>query len=246
MKLRAIGAGSPFCRHPLVPACWLIQTHGSCILIGCPPQLPARLEALDVALEKIDMIIPLGVGVSQIGGLDEIGHYFSSREEKPYLACPERLLSKVLGRLEYPTGFQYKAVTKIGFTEEHITETLTFVDNYGGGFGFRLEEAKIFVSGDADVNEDWLFKEMACEVILHCDRQGLADLPLYLQNKIWIYGYQKAAAGTDPLPMLYLPQNAFVYDSDRRDKVLSKNRFIRENTKRVIGNDRPCEKARQA
>jgi hypothetical protein len=235
MKLRAIGTGARFCRHPLIPTSWLIQTHGSNIVIGCPPQLPARLEALGVALESVDMIVPLNSSLSQIGGLDEFGHFFKDRAEKPYLACPGDLLGRVLGRIEYPHSFLTKAVMKVHVKEEHMSDTLTFVDNYSGGYGFRLEDAQVFVAGDAQVNEDWLFKEMGCELILHPFHEELLSLPMYLQNKIWLYGYSGALDGNDPLPMLFIPQGATIYDSDRRDKLMEKERFIRENSKRLLG-----------
>lgn len=241
MKLRALGTGGPFSRWPLIPSCWLIHTDKSYVLVGCPPQVGARLATVGVPLEKIDMIVLLGASVAQAGGLDEFGHYFqevaSNCEGKPYLACPEALMSKVLGRLEYPHGLSPKVVKKISFTEEHVSETLTFVDNFSGGYGFRLEEAKVFCSGRAKVNEEWLHQNMDCDLILHEDRPELAELPIYLQERIWIYGYPKQPDGTDPIPMLYVPQNSFVYDSDRRDKILTKERFIRENSKRVVGNE---------
>lgn len=235
MKLRSIGAGSPFARWPLIPPCWLIQTHTSFVLINCPPAAGARLELLGVPLDKIDMIIPLGHTVAQAGGLDEFGYLFQHSDSKPYLACPENLMSRITGRIEHPGGYHFKVVKKVGFKEEHVTETLTFIDNLTGSYGFRLETAKLFCSGAAEVNEDWLFQNLDCDLLLHEERPGLEDLPVYMQNKIWVYGYSKPLEGNDPLPMLYMPQGSWIYDSDRRDKVMAKERYIRENSKRVLG-----------
>lgn len=238
MKLRSLGAGSPFCRWPLVPACWLIQTEGCNMLVGCPPQAAARLELIGLTMDAIDMIVPLSSSVAQTGGLDEFGKHFENSNTQPYLACPEKLLSKIVDRLEYKDSFQLKAVKKIGFTEEHITETFTFVDNLSGGYGFRLEGAKIFCSGPAAVNEDWIYNNTDCETILHCDQPELRELPMYLQDHLWIFGYEKQVPGSDPLPMLFLPQGSVVYDSDRRDKTMTKGRFLRENSKRIVGNEK--------
>lgn len=238
MKLRALGAGGPFCRWPLIPSCWLLQTGGTNVLIGCPPQAAARLEVLGMIPSDIGMIVPLGSTVAQAGGLDEFGHIFRHVPKKPYLTCTENLLSRVLGRIEYPRSFQPRAAKQIGFKEEHITESLHFIDNYSGSYGFKLESAGIFCSGAAAVNEDWLHRNFDCNILLHEDRPELIDLPIYLQEKIWIYGYPKPGDGTDPLPMLHLPQNSFIYDSDRRDKIMTKQRYIRENSKRVLGNEK--------
>lgn len=237
MKLRALGTGHAYSRWPLIPPCWLIQTHKSFVLINCPPSAGARLELLGVPLSSVDMVIALGSSITQIGGLDELTHANQARPSRPYLSAPAALLAQIREKIDRPEGFDFKAVTKVGFKEEHLTETLTFVNNYSGSYGFRLEQAKVFCSGSASVNEDWIFKNLDCDILLHDDRVELLDLPVYLQNKIWIYGYQKQPEGTDPLPMLYMPQGSWIYDSDRRDKVMAKERYIRENSKRVIGNE---------
>lgn len=237
MKLKAIGTGGPYCRWPLIPPCWLIQTHQTNVLVGCPPQAGARLELSGISIKEIDMVIVLGDSVSQAGGLDEIGYICGYREEKPYLVCPEVLLKKLALKYDNLSGFQTKAVTKVGFKEDHITETFSFVDNHSGGYGFRLEESKVFCSGIAKVNEEWLSAHMDCEIMLHQEHQELTALPIYLQNKLWVFGYDKMQETADMLPMLFLPQGSCVFDSDRRDKIMTKERFIRENSKRVLGNE---------
>ena len=237
MKLRALGTGHAFSRWPLIPPCWLIQSHKSFALINCPPSVGARLELLGVPIDRIGMIIPLGSAIAQIGGIDEFAHIFKDSPSKPYLAAPAQLLATLANRYDSVSKFQLKSVQKVGFKEEHLTETLTFVSNYCGSYGFRLEDAKVFCSGSAEVNEDWIFKNTDCDILLHEDRPQLLELPVYLQNKLWIYGYEKPPEGTDPLPMLFMPQGSWIFDSDRRDKVMAKERYIRENSKRVIGNE---------
>lgn len=234
MKLRALGTGHAFSRWPLIPPCWLIQSEGTNILINCPTQAGARLEAIGLSIESVDMIVPLGSSTAQCGGLDEFGYRARKSKTKPYLASPLALQQKLRTRLEYPTSFAFKAVKRIGFTEEHISEELEIIDNLSGGYGFRLSSAKIFCSGSAEVNEDWLFQNLDCDLLLHEERESLEDLPVYIQDKIWIYGYHKIGEGSDPLPMLLIPQNSVIYDSDRRDKTLTKERFIRENAKKQL------------
>lgn len=237
MKIRALGTGNLFCRWPLIPSCWLIQTHNSNVLIGCPTQAPARLEGMGIELNKIEMVIPLGTSTADIGGLDEFGAAFTASKNKPYLAGPEKLIERVAARTTYIDGFQKKSAKKIGINEEHITETITFIPNQNGTYGFRMEFAKIYCSGPAPVSEETLSKQTDCDAILHEDGPALPYLPVYIQNKIWLYGYKAPAEGADPLPMLYLPQGAFFFDSDRRDKLMAKERYIRENSKRLVGNE---------
>jgi hypothetical protein len=207
------------------------------VLVNCPPSAGARLELIGVPLDKVGMIIALGSSIAQIGGLDEFGELALKSTTKPYLVAPAKLIPKIVSRIDSADGFQIKSVSKVGFKEEHLTETLTFLDNFSGSYGFRLEEAKVFCSGSAEVNEDWLHQNFDCEILLHEDRQELLELPVYLQDKIWIYGYDKPTDGADPLPMLFMPQSSWIFDSDRRDKIMAKNRFIRENSKRVLGNE---------
>jgi hypothetical protein len=231
------------------------------IVIGIPHQLPARLAMLDIPLEKVDMFIPLSPRAEQVGGLEEVARYFLGKPNKPYLVAPERLMQKVKERLEpafllyLQSLFKIKTVTKVTVREEHSSEELTFVPNYLDisipSFGIRLEENKVFITGETALNETWLFKEMGCDVILHsCTTDNppaghptapriseLEALPVYLQNKIWLYGYSSNFQEvTEPLPMLFLPQGSTILDTSRRDKILLKERFIRENSRRILGN----------
>ena len=196
---------------------------------------------LSIPMNSVDMIVPLGGRTSNIGGLEEFGyrHFHSKDSKKPYLACPEKLWDSIEPRLDYGSGFQQKFVKKIGFKEEHITETLTFVTYVSGSYGFHLEKARIFCAGpdsNAGCDEN-ILSTLDCDIILHRDSPDLQTLPVYLQRKIWLYGYPEYTEGTDPVPMLYIPQGSVIYDSDRRDKIMNKERFIRENSKRILGNE---------
>lgn len=261
MRLRALGTGSYNCRHPLVPTSWLLQTDHSQIVIGIPYQLPARLAMLDIPLEKIDMFIPLSARGEQIGGLEEIARYFLGKPDKPFLVAPDKLMQKVKERIEpafllyLQTMFRIKTVTKVTVREEHSSEELSFIPNYLDisvpSYGIKFEESKVFITGETNLNETWLFNQMDCDLILHScvtDRippghpsppslTELSTLPVYLQNKIWLYGYTNNHADIlEPLPMLFLPQGSTVLDTSRRDKTLLKERYIRENSRRVLGN----------
>jgi hypothetical protein len=261
MRLRTLGSGGYNCRHPLATASWLLQTDESMIVIGIPHQLPSRLGMLGVTLDQIDMFVPLSPRGDQIGGLEEVARHFLGKEKKPFLVAPERLMVKIKERLEpafllyLQTMFITKTVTKITVREEHFTEVLSFIPNYLNvaipSFALKLEESKVFISGETELNETWLFKEMGCDLILHScvtDRtppghpsapslEELSALPVYLQNKIWLYGYSNNYTDlAEPLPMLFLPQGVTVLDTSRRDKILMKERYIRENSRRILGN----------
>lgn len=250
MKIRAIGTGGYFCRHPLTTSSFLIQSESSNIIIGCGPNIPAKLETINLSVEQIDMWVPLSSFSSQVAGLEEIGHA-STKTRKPYLVAPADVLKKIETRLcasgmsELKNYFEVRASAKVSINEEHLTETITFVRNYlpgGPSYGISFEESEIFITGDTPLNEEFLHRYgMPAEIILHscaCGTEELeALLPMYLQKKIWLYGYHdKYLESIDPLPMLYLPQGTCIYDSDRKEKHLDKERFLRENAKRQIGN----------
>lgn len=259
MKFRAVGTGGPDCRHPLVPGCFLLQSESANVLIGAPHQVVSRLQQLEIGLESIDAILVLSPRGDQVGGLEEIARFFLGRPKKPMLLAPEKLMTRVRERLEpaftvfLQDLFNVKSVVKFSIAEEHQSETLKFVPNYLDAaipsFGLRLEEARIFISGETGLNETWLFKEMGCDVILHScvttkRPQGypgaprleeFSELPVYLQNKIWLYGYHNGHQElAEPLPVLFLPQGVAVYDGTRRDRVLNKERYIRESAKKSL------------
>lgn len=241
MIVRNIGSGPQFARYPQAPPIFIIQTGSEVIAIGCPPQLSWAMEKYGLKLDQLTMVLVLDSSISQIGGLDEVGAYFRDKKNKPCLLCPSDLMGRVLGRIEYPTSFKPKTVTKFHIKEKYSCETITFVQNYRDltSYGFRMEESKIFVSGRCPVNEDWLYREMGCDVILHHDAVELTDLPIYLQNKIWIYGYEGPfEKGSDPIPMLYLPQGTIIYDSERKHKLIDKNRHIKEAAQKLLGRDK--------
>lgn len=262
MKIRAIGTGSAFCRHPLVTTSFLIQSENSNVLIGCGPNIPAKLETINLSLAQIDMFVLLNYKMEQIGGLEETIHLLAKGGKKPYLVGPGDLLKAVSERFKYPVeiaqAFEVRSVNKITINEEHFSETMVFIPTYltlhSPSYALQLEEAEIFISGTAELNDEFLHRYgMPAELILHqgftpgssypswagmgTSIEDLKTLPIYLQKKIWVCGYGNDYLEIEePIPMLFLPQGTCVFDSDRKEKHLDKERFIRENSKRQLGN----------
>lgn len=254
MKLKALGTGSPFCRHPLVPSSFLLQSEDSNVVIGCPPTIPAKLESISLSVNDIDMWIVLGNRIYQCGGLEEVAARCSAQNDRPYLVAPKTVLDGVEELLKLAVPIEYcfetKAVQSINIKEEHYSEFIKFikVPSTRETYGIRLEESKIYITGESIVHEDLLYRYgNDAELILHdglfsFDYQShvmerLLKLPVYIQKKIWIYGYTNAyKLDLDPLPMMYLPQGSYVYDSSRKAKYFSKERFLRENSRRKLGN----------
>jgi len=254
MKLRTLGTGSKFCRHPLIPACFAIEAPDCFALIGAPAQAPARLEALGKSIKDLDMLILLDTGSNQTAGIEELCQIFEKQSTLPYLVAPQRVLSAVNEHfadyygIRLSDSFNLRATLKITIKDQHHDEELVLVPHPSDemSYGLRLPNSGVFISGNCELNEDWLFKEMQSEIILHQCSTGSGDgpgldelgsLPIYLQNKLWLYGYHNNYQQVvDPLPMLFVPQNAVVFDSERRDKWLSKERYIRENSKRILNN----------
>ena len=220
-------------------------------MIGCGPGLPAKLETINLSVEQIDMWIPLYFDLGQVGGLWEVASRV--KDKKPFLVAPEKLLAPIkslflaLGDgVPLNNFFDVRGASKAIINEEHHTENLRFVPNYGTrpSYGLSLEESEIFISGRTAINDEFLHQHGSpAEVILHsCEHPEatldmLSALPVYIQKKTWLYGYSSPIEKMDePLPMLFLPQGTCVYDSSRKDKHLEKERFIRENSKRVLGN----------
>lgn len=259
MKLRALGCGSATCRHPLVPSSFLLQSEKSNVVFGCSAQTPAKLEAIGVDLAKIDIWAPLSARPEQILGLHEVALRVARGElPKPYLVGPEYLLKAVGLALVLPLsrGFNVIHTRSIHVNEEHLEEKIEFIPNYLGEFdrcGLVFNTAEIFITGEVELNEDWVnYHGAAARIILQACRfeapviegypqaprlDELQTLPVYLQKKIWLYGYSNSYQEVeDPLPMIFLPQGQWIYDSDRKSKHLEKERFIRENSKRHLGN----------
>lgn len=254
MKIRAIGTGSSFCRHPLVTSSFLIQSEESNVLIGCGPNIPAKLETINLSIEQIDMFILLNSRMDHVGGLEEV--WTKCKDKKPFLVAPAALFPQFReNRIFDPIweSFEVRAISKVSLNEEHYSETIRFVKNYLGGqppsYSLCFDEAEVFISGTTDLNDEFLHRNgMPAEIVLHqcitpsqtgvgTTLQALQELPVYLQQKIWLYGYGNDYLSLEePLPMLFLPQGTCVYDSERKDKHLEKERFIRENSKRQIGN----------
>lgn len=255
MKVRAIGTGSKFCRHPLTPASWLVVSGEDLTLIGAPWSVVPAMQRYGYDPAALAVVAVLSPQLDQIAGLVELSSFFKDKKKKPCLVAPAKLIPLIRERVESETGhflddsFSVKAVSKLVIKEEYFSETVTFIPNFMNplipSYGVRFENAKLFISGETVLNEDWLYKEMGSDLILHmCNTPGtpigtapsvaqIQELPLYLQSKMWLYGYETAAKEMEqPFPMMFVPPGAYVFDSDRRDKLLSKERFIRENSKK--------------
>jgi hypothetical protein len=191
----------------------------------------------------------------------EIAAILSPRK-KSFLLAPGALLKEIerifLDITKRPLSryFETRAVLRATVREEHASETISFVENYPVGntfpsYALLLEDSQVFISGDTALNEEFLHRYgMTSQIVLHsCSTDSpylqprnatldeLQTLPVYLQQKLWLYGYGSDYASIkDPLPMLFLPQGTCLYDSTRKEKHLEKTRFIRESAKRVQGN----------
>jgi hypothetical protein len=250
VKIRAIGTGSIFtsqCKNPLMAPCFVVYSDDSHICIGAPATLPAKLNELDI-LDKISMITLLSPNPDQTAGLFEFAHLYKKMKKKILLAAPKAVIEEVVHNFERDTGlraadvFEIKAVTKIIINEEHFSDTLVFVTNYSkNSYAVKFEKARVFITGAAKLNEDWIHKHIDYDVILHqiddsgteatlCPEiEAIKAVPLYVQKRIWLYGYRHSPDAQHPLPMMLLPPFAWVFNSERKEKLISKERMISEN-----------------
>jgi hypothetical protein len=259
MKIRALGCGGITSRHPLIPTTFLVQSEGCQVLIGCPAQAPGKMESIGLKLSDVQIIVPLSSRLDQISGLYEFAvRSIRGDIAKPHLAGSASLLEKIEAKLGFylHKAFEVTATRKLHLVEEHTEETVELVPGYLGSepsYGAVFEQAEVFISGEVELNDEWIHRHGAgSKLILHSCRKNeepiqdfpqaasipeLETLPVYLQQKIWLYGYDNDYQELiDPLPMLYLPQGQTLYDSERKAKHLDKERFIRENAKRTMGN----------
>ena len=255
MKIRAIGTGSKFCKHPLIASSFLIISDNKITIVGVPQTVTTAIEKYGYRLEDISVITFLSPQSDQIAGILELAHIFRNNPQRPILSAPAKLIASMRERIEPELGFflnesfDVKASVKIHIKEDFFSETIAFVPSFISpaipSYALRFESSKIFLTGETNLNEDWLFKEIGNDLILHSCRNSsssggasplvseIQDLPMYLQSKMWLYGYDSTAKDTEqPLPMMYLPPGSWIFDSSRRDKLLSKGRFIRENSRK--------------
>lgn len=250
MKIRALGTGSTYSRHPLAPPCFLVYTDGAVVAIGAPFQLSTRLAALGDE-NNLSMVVLLSSTFDQMAGLYELANL--PRKSRIVIATTAAIMQDVKSKLAgfLPPGtlsfFEYKCVTKVSFEEEHFSETMSLVPNYGPDHScaIRFENAKVMITGAAPLNEDWLHHHIDCDLILHqIDERGitpsptiesLQKIPLYMQNRIWVYGYDDISKEAQPFPMMYVTPLAWVFNSWRKQKIMSKERVIKENATKQLG-----------
>lgn len=248
MKLRALGTGSASCRHPLVTSSFLLRSEDAHVVFGCGAGVPAKLEATGIPLSQVRIWVPLSARLSQISGLEELA---LTGEAKSTLAGPGPLLTRVKEALDRALGFDsalsftYAPSRHIKVREEHQEECIHFVENHLTqiqSVGLLFDQAEIFITGETPVNEEFIHRFGAgAQVILHQAKlpeiSELQLLPVYLQRKIWLYGYENAYLQAEvPLPMMFMPQGTDFYDSERKSALIDKERFLREDTKRRAGN----------
>lgn len=258
MKIKLLGAGDPGVRHPLVTSSFLIQSERSTLVVGIGSGIPAKLESIGIEPQKVDAWIPLDTSIEQIGGLFELKYRFHGTQHCPFLIAPAAVIGRLKQHFEFYfgesglDGFQLRSVTKVAINEEHYSETLKFIRNYKTplGYGFILESAEIFVSGDGVFSDEFLERHgMPNRIIMQsCNLrksalnqnpaiEQLQELPLYLQKKIWLYGYSNDFVDLeDPFPMLFMPQGTSIYESGRKNKWIDKETFIKNDGKRRLGN----------
>jgi hypothetical protein len=93
------------------------------------------------------------------------------------------------------------------------------------------------VAKAAETSELILCNVMNGSSDLSVEFEYLREFPLYVQAKIWLVGYGNSYQTIeDPFPIMFMPQGTCVFDSDRKERYISKERFILNDGKRAIGN----------
>src|SRR4051812_19336387 len=98
MKIRLIGSGHSFCRHPLIPVSLLVQAGDGNLVINCPPQIGSKLESIDMSIADIDVWMMTSAKIMASGGLEEV---CSLKRAKPPIVAAPSLLMSVLDKLYY-------------------------------------------------------------------------------------------------------------------------------------------------
>ena len=246
MKIRAIGTGSSFCRHPLVTPCFLVQTSESNIVIGCGPNIPAKLES--IGIDSVDMWVIPSTSLEQVGGLLEVLKD-SRLLGNPYLVGPANVLScvestlRATDRARLSDRFNVQPAHRIRVEDENTNETIKLIqrtEDLSQGHDILFEDAKLFISNSAP-SEDPAFLENLGKAKLILQRWDADScfsdtLPQDALHKTWLFAYPDHYRDlTEHKPLLFLPQGTCAYDSTRRDAYLDKERFVREAGRRLLG-----------
>lgn len=240
MKIRLIGSGSQFCRHPLVPVTLLVQTpDGGNMVINCPPQISAKLESINMSISDVDVWVLTSADVFYSGGIEEVCN--TQTKKSLVLSATSSVMDEI--RKKYaPSRGSNKRVSEV------ITPSIRLEDdNYDErvvlkGNSVAFENSKIVLTNIFEIGEYPGAELILCNVNngspdLSVEFDCLRELPLYIQSKIWIVGYgNQYQSIEDPLPIMFMPQGTCVFDNERKEPLLSKERFIVNDGKRIAGN----------
>lgn len=249
MKIRVIGTGYPHARHPLIPCTYLIQLDSTNIIIGCPPQIGSKLESINMKMSDIDLWILGDTRVSQSGGVEELSFIQTKTSKKPSVAATASILSKIGSK--YKDGLKgkniesldTKSVLSVRVKDDNYEDSIKVIQESPTYSSYFFTNSKIAISHISKLD-----KFLEISQIMICDIDGeddvavekLKELPVYVQQKLWVVGYKNDYQKMDEMfPILPLPQGSCIYDSERKEPYLSKERFIRDNAKRTAGNSKP-------
>lgn len=243
MKIRLIGAGYNFCRHPLVPVSLLVQpSDGGNVVINCPPQMSAKLESINMSLDSVDVWALTSTDVFRSGGIEEVCN--TPLKSSTVITAGTALMMQLKKKFNISRGVNGKikevSSSFICVADEHYEERIT----YGRSANeVVFENSRIVVVDLSTIHRhaEWanliLFDVSSGSSDLSVEIDFLRDLPVYVQQKVWIVGYgNKYSEIEDPFPMMFMPQGTCVFDSERKDRYISKEKFIWDDGKRVAGN----------
>jgi hypothetical protein len=89
MKLRAIGTGSKFCKHPLNSSSFIITSGDNIVLVGVPWGSVSAIEKYGYNINNISVITFLSPQSDQISGLSELAVLF--RNKKTYTVSASKI-----------------------------------------------------------------------------------------------------------------------------------------------------------
>jgi hypothetical protein len=240
MKIRLIGSGSPYCRHPLVPVSLLVQTSdGGNLVVNCPPQISSKLESIAMSLSDIDVWLLTSAGVSWSGGIEEVCN--TQLTKSTVLAAAPSLMPTLREKYAPSRGSNKKvsevSSPKVRLEDDHFEEKISYDQS-----GVVFESSSVALTDIHGIAKFADCQTILCNVMngttdMSVEFDYLREFPLYIQAKIWLVGYGNTYQTIeDPLPIMFMPQGTCVFDSERKERHISKERFIASEGKRLVGN----------